>query len=114
MIQENEIRNVLLRYLSGDQSLDALEDWLVQSSWNMHRDSDIASQRLASKIELALAEFNAGHISEPILRRQLRLLASTYEVSFVPNSDAEAISYTSNSTVQIPRAGMRVSEVFVS
>ncbi len=114
MIQENEIRSALLGYLSGDQSLDELEDWLVQHSWNMHRDSDARSQRLASQIELVLAEFNSGHLPKASMHGQLRRLVSTYVASFDQVTRRSEISYTSNSTVQIPPVGMPTAEVSVS
>ena len=111
MIQENEIRAKLLAL----SSLDEFEDWLVRQSWNMHRDSDPRAQKLVGKIELAVAEFYDGHLSEPLLRQRLRNLASTYEFSFnPPNDDAGSITYTSNSTVQIPHVEMQVSAVSVS
>lgn len=111
MIQENEIRAKLLAL----SSLDELEDWLVRQSWNMHQDSDLSAQRLVGRIELALAEFYDGHLAEPLLRQRLRNLASTYEASFTPpNSNSESITYTSNSTVQIPLFGMPISTVSVS
>ncbi|SRR6266496_1126782 len=111
MIEENEIRAKLLSL----SDLDEFEDWIAEQSWNMHRDSDPSAQRLVGKIELALAEFRDGIISEPLLRQQLKNLARTYEVSFnPPNNQAESISYTSNSRVQIPPVGLQVSAVSVS
>ncbi len=111
MIQENEIRARLLAL----SSLDEFEDWLAQRSWNMHLDSDPRAQKLVGKIELALAEFHNGHLAEPLLRQRLKSLAATYEFSLIPqNGDAESVTYTSNSTVQIPPVGLQVSAVFVS
>jgi hypothetical protein len=111
MIQENEIREQLLAL----SDLDAFEDWIVQHSWNMHQDSDPSAQKLVGKIELALAEYSNGHISEFELRRQLDNLARTYEVSFNPSgSQSQTITYSSNSLVQISPVGMQVSTVFSS
>jgi hypothetical protein len=80
MITENEIREKLGRYLSKDLSLDSFEDWLAQRSWNMHLDSDPAAQKLASAIELRLAEFSNGHLDESALRDDLRPFVSNYTV----------------------------------
>src|SRR5687767_2286912 len=111
MIQENEIR----ARLSSLSDLDQFEDWIASQSWNMHQDSGPSAQKLVGEIELALAEFHDGHISEPLLRQMLRNLARTYEVSFnPPNSNAASITYSSNSLVQIPRVVMPISEVSVS
>lgn len=71
MIHEDEIRDRLVGYLAGKESLDDFEDWLVARSWNMHRDSSEAAQEMVSAIELALAEHSSGHLSRGELRRQL-------------------------------------------
>lgn len=71
MITENQIRESLARYLRREISLDQVEDWLVERSWNMHRDSDEAAQKLAAAIELRLAEHSSGHLSESSLRSEL-------------------------------------------
>src|SRR2546426_7914376 len=70
MIAENQIREKLARYLRGEISLDHLEDWVVEQSWNMHRDSDDAAQQLAAAIELRLAEHSSGHLDEASLRNE--------------------------------------------
>lgn len=112
MIQENEIRAKLLSL----SDLDEFEDWIVQRSWNMHRDSEPSAQKLIGQVELALAEFHNGHVSEAALRQALRNLARNYEISFNQNDNqaTESVTYSSNSQVQIPPVGMIASEVFVS
>ncbi len=76
MIAESKIREHLGRYLRQELSLDQLEDWIAQQSWNMHKDSDEAAQKLASAIELRLAEHSSGHLDEPSLREELRRFAN--------------------------------------
>jgi hypothetical protein len=110
MIEENQIRVRLLAL----SDLEEFEDWLAQESWNMHRDSDQRAQSLVGKIELALAEYSNGHVSESELRQQLRNLARTYEVSFNPPTAAETITYSSSSMVQKPLVAMQASAVSVS
>ncbi len=84
MIAESQIRAKLGRYLRNEIPLDVFEDWLVQKSWNMHQDSDEQSQKLASAIELRLAEHSSGHLDEALLRDQLRSFVgpSMVQVSF--------------------------------
>ncbi|MCI0624846.1 MAG: hypothetical protein L0387_24940 [Acidobacteria bacterium] len=84
MISEVQIREQLARYLRKESSLDQLEDWLVQRSWNMHRDSADAAQKLAAAVELRLAEHSSGHLDEPSLREELRnfLNPSVIRISF--------------------------------
>lgn len=84
MIAENKIRENLGRYLSGELSLDHFEDWLVQRSWNMHKDSDESAQKLASAVELRLAEHSSGHLDDAALRDELRQLLNpkVVQISF--------------------------------
>lgn len=71
MIKDKEIRLKLEHLLANRLSLDDFEDWLVQNSWNMHRDTDEATQQLVSDIELRLAEYSEDHLDEHDLRREL-------------------------------------------
>jgi hypothetical protein len=84
MIAENQIREKLGRYLSGELSLDHFEDWLVERSWNMHKDSDESAQKLASAVELRLAEHSSGHLDDAALRDELRQLLNpkVVQISF--------------------------------
>lgn len=86
MIAENQIRGSVARYLRGEISLDLFEDWFVERSWNMHRDSDEAAQKLASEIELRLAEHSSGHLDEPSLRLELLSLINKVD-SFISFND---------------------------
>jgi hypothetical protein len=84
MISESLIREQIGRYLRGELSLDRFEDWIAQNSWNMHKDSDEPSQRLASAVELRLAEHSSEHLDEDSLREELRQLVNpkVVEISF--------------------------------
>jgi hypothetical protein len=81
MIAESNIREKLIQFLRNDISLDVFEDWLVQQSWNMHKDSNEAALKLASAIELRLAEYSSGHLNECGLRDELRPFVTNYTVS---------------------------------
>lgn len=82
MIAESQIRAKLGSFLSKDMSLDRFEDWLVQQSWNMHKDSSESAQKLASAIELRLAEYSSGHLDEAGLRDELREFVNSYTLHF--------------------------------
>jgi len=86
MIVDYAIREKVAQYLTGGISLDQFEDWLVQSSWNMHRGSDAQSQKLASAIELRLAEHSSGHLSEVDLRAELSGFVTKYVINAFLNS----------------------------
>jgi hypothetical protein len=74
LIREGAVRERLAQLLDGQFDLAEFEDWLVQASWNMHRDSDPSAQDLVSSIELALAEYSSGHVSSAELRSALASL----------------------------------------
>ncbi len=78
MIAQSQIREKISRYLRHEISLDQFEDWLVQRSWNMHKDSDEDAQRLASEVELRLAEHSSGHLTVAALRDELRDFANVF------------------------------------
>jgi hypothetical protein len=83
MIAESQIREQIGHYLRGDISLDVFEDWLVQRSWNMHKDSNEAAQKLASAVELRLAEHSSGHLDEAALRDELRPFVTRFTMEIV-------------------------------
>ncbi len=80
MIADHQIREKIALYLGNKLSLDSFEDWLVERSWNMHRDSDAQSQELASAVELRLAELSSGHLDEAALRAELLPFVTKYVV----------------------------------
>jgi len=84
MIAESQIREKIGRYLRGELSLDHFEDWIAQASWNMHKDSDERAQKIASAVELRLAEHSSEHLDENSLREELRQLVNpkVVEISF--------------------------------
>src|ERR1700733_4156459 len=84
MIAESQIREKLGHYLSKEWSLAQFEDWLVQGSWNMHKDSGEQAQKLVSAIELRLAEHSSGHLNEKELRAELQAFVNipSADVSF--------------------------------
>jgi hypothetical protein len=81
MIAESQIREKLGHYLSKEWSLAQFEDWLVQGSWNMHKDSEEQAQKLASAIELRLAEHSSGHLNEKDLRAELQAFLNSPSAS---------------------------------
>lgn len=103
MISEAQIREKLGRYLRHDLSLDLFEDWLAQQSWNMHKDSSEAAQKLASAIELRLGEYSSGHLEEASLREDLRQFAnpSVIQVSFDNVLPREADEPSNNRIIQV-------------
>jgi hypothetical protein len=70
------------RYLAGDLSRDELQDWLVPLVWDPDSAGlDPKTDDLVNSIQLYLAEFTGGHLTEEELREHLRALLPTISVS---------------------------------
>ena len=80
MISESQIFRQIERLLANKIGLDAFEDWLVRSSWNMHLDSDIKARGLVWKIELSLAEYSSEHVDVKELLAELKNLVPDWYV----------------------------------
>lgn len=105
MIAESQIREKLGRYLRDELSLDRFEDWLAQSSWDMHKDSSDAAQKLVAAIELRLAEHSSGHLNEPALRNELRQFVNppVVQISFGNAQQSPILPEPSNNVEAKPR-----------
>ncbi len=93
MINESEIRDRWFEHLQRRLTLDQFEDWLVQHSWNMHRDSDDAAQRLVHRIELRFAEYTAGHLAAEGLERELNGLLALRCETGVGATTTESVDF---------------------
>jgi hypothetical protein len=117
MIAESQIREKLGRYLRGEWALEQFEDWIAQSSWNMHKDSDELAQKLASAIELRLAEHSSGHLDECALRDELRQLVNPKVVQIVFGAaparipDEPSDNVTASSSSQVIAFPVRVESI---
>ena len=99
MIADYQIREQLARYLHKEISLDQLEDWLVQRSWNMHLDSGESAQHLASAIELRFAEYSSGHLDELALRNELVPFVTKYSVQVSFGGGMPVVSESPNNII---------------
>ena len=83
MITAAQIRSMIQQLTLLKISLDDFDQWLTAASWNMHKDSQPESdeaKRMIGKIELGLAEFDAGHKSRRQLFNELAILAGLFEM----------------------------------
>jgi hypothetical protein len=91
MISENEIRQRTIAYLKKHVALDDFEDWIVETSWNMHRDSEVQAIELANVIEAALIEYaDSSAMTESALRARL-IEALSHVVSSVAVTDDSVV-----------------------
>jgi len=76
-----EIRTRLGRYLNGKSSLLQFREWFDVETWGLAAESDSPARQIAGEIELRLAEFTNGHLSETELRELLRPLLDRERVA---------------------------------
>lgn len=82
MITVSQLRERLLNLLdsNGPGALDDFDNWFAGASWDMHQDSDLIAQNFAAAVELRLAEYDSGGLTEEGLRKELANLARTYSL----------------------------------
>lgn len=74
------IRTQLGRYLNGKSSLRQFREWFDVETWGVAAEKDSPVRQLAGEIELRLAEFTNGHLSEGELRAALQPLLDREQV----------------------------------
>ena len=98
MIDVAKIREQLFRYLTREITLNDFEDWLILGSWSMHQDSSDEAQRLVGAIELRLAEYSDGHLTDEALDRELGGLIAPSAMIFVGDARPTKPSWTTRTT----------------
>ena len=71
MISSSQIRERIAQFLGGLIDLDTFEDWIIASTWNVHRGQSRAAEELTFAVEESLSEYSSGHIDEHALRNEL-------------------------------------------
>ena len=104
-------------FLCKEISLDSLDEWIAKNSWNMHLDSDPSAQKLASGVELRLAEYSSGHLPLEQLRSELGSLLVPFEVN-IEGSPAKSksalstpVNFVDAGVLQAPPSEIRFLEV---
>lgn len=87
MISVNQIRDRLASYVANEIPFEQFEDWLLGHSWNLHRDSSEAAQKLVHEIKSAIYEYLDGDIEEP----DLKLLLSPHVGGKLPFEQQEVL-----------------------
>jgi len=77
----SDIRDHLRRYLSHEISLDEFRDWFDSETWDVIDTRSTATQQVAGEIDLRIAEFTNGHLSETELRALLQPLLDREQVA---------------------------------
>lgn len=76
-----EIRQKVAEYLNLRVTLRDFHRWFIPATWDVDQCGDHEARELAHTIDLLLAEYTNGHLSEDHLRREMRPLVEDYSVS---------------------------------
>jgi len=68
-------------YLSGKSTLEQFREWFDVETWGLAAEPDSPLRRMAGTIELRLAEFTNGHLTEEDLRSLLQALVQREPVN---------------------------------
>jgi hypothetical protein len=71
MLSVQSLREKLDEYAEGGLSVEALEEWLASSSWDMRRWVSTGLQRVVEHIQASLIEYSDGSIGQDDLRNEL-------------------------------------------
>jgi hypothetical protein len=104
---ENIIRERLAQYLDARITLREFQAWFVPATWNLEATADPAAFNLATEIELRLAEFTNGHITESQLRDIFLSIATTYTVTVELDFHVRvrAVLESASRTIRLPQPG---------
>lgn len=69
---KQSIRNKCADFMASRIDLESFHEWLAPIVWDIEDRNDPDAQELVYSIELAIAEFSAGHRSENELREVMR------------------------------------------
>lgn len=101
MVHVSQIRDRLIDFLAvKDQegALASFEEWLAESSWNMHLDSDIQAQKFVGEIQLYLAEMDAENRDYDWLLKKFRSVLTSFpiqrsETQFVSSGSSTVLKF---------------------
>ncbi len=82
-----ELQTRLSRYLSNATTLEEFRDWFDDATWGLAAEDDSVVRRGAGKIELRIAEFTNGHLTELELKGLLGALFQNLMVDGAESMD---------------------------
>ena len=72
MISAAEVREHLTCYVTDVDSFSVFQLWLVDRSWDMHKDSDEDTQKLVHAVNESIYDYLDGYVTENDLKAKLR------------------------------------------
>jgi hypothetical protein len=76
-----DVQRYLATYLGGEISLSQFRDWFDAETWDMDMQPDTPLGHVVAEIELRLAEFTNGHLTQADLRTLLQSLVQREPVN---------------------------------
>ena len=70
----HELQLHLSQYLNNASTLEEFREWFDDETWGLAAEPDSPARRMAGEIELRIAEFTNGHLTEDELRAMLQAL----------------------------------------
>jgi hypothetical protein len=70
----HELQNQLSRYVNNAITLEAFRNWFDDETWGLAAEPDSPVRHIAGAVELHIAEFTNGHLTEDDLRALLQPL----------------------------------------
>lgn len=82
----------------------------MPATWDLEAIDDPAAYDFATDIELKLAEYTNGHVTEEELRRELLTIATNYEVNVEIDLHirVRAVLSSASRTIRLPQHGTRL------
>jgi hypothetical protein len=74
MLRIEELREQLASYIANEIPFAVFEDWLIDQSWDMHKDSPVDAQELVHSINVSIFKYLDQYISEAALKREMLAL----------------------------------------
>ena len=109
MLRIEELREQLASYIANEIPFSVFEDWLIDQSWDMHKDSPVDAQELVHSINESIFKYLDQYISEAVLKRELLALIKDQTVHvFIggPHQSAIRQSWASRVPVHFAQASV--------
>lgn len=105
----------LTRYVMGEDTTRTFNRWFVPFSWGSDQWRDTNASELAARVELALAEFSNGHLTEAEFRAELRSMLSTVSWSLRLGPEVAALpAFRASSAIRPQEQSLVVPTVSVT
>jgi len=75
----HDLQSHLLRYLKNETTLREFREWFDDETWGLAAEPDSTARRMSGEIELRVAEYTGGHLTEDELRSFLMPLVADAE-----------------------------------